>query len=244
MVFRDISVSVPRQSGKSMLALSLILWKLLDAPDMRVIYGAQTRSAARQKLLLGWWPRLARSPLAGRFELFRGYGSETITCDNGSVLQLLASRESSGHGETVDLAVLDECWALPDARTEQSVRPMMATRPDAQLWACSTAGTSRSTWWRSRLDAARLTAQLGVTEGAACFDWSAPEGANPADESTWRATMPALGHLIDVETVRRDLAGMPDIAEFARAFLNVWPDEAAQGWKVFDRELWRRARES
>ncbi len=56
--------------------------------------------------------------------------------------------------------------------------------------------------------------------------------------------MPALGHLIDVETVRRDLAGMPDIAEFARAFLNVWPDEAAQGWKVFDRELWRRARES
>jgi phage terminase large subunit-like protein len=40
--YRDVVVSVPRQSGKSSLALSLILWRLLSAPDVRILYAAQT----------------------------------------------------------------------------------------------------------------------------------------------------------------------------------------------------------
>jgi phage terminase large subunit-like protein len=240
--YRDVLVSVPRQSGKSLLALSLILWKLLEAPDQRVLYAAQSRLAGRDKLLLAWWPRLSRSPLGDRFGLSRAYGAETLTCDNGSVLQLLASRESAGHGETVDLAVIDEAWVHQDSQVEQAVRPAMATRRGAQLWAMSTAGTSRSAWWRKKLDAGRMTAQLGVAEGLACFDWSAPDEANPADESTWSAAMPALGRLIDVETVRADLQNM-DVAEFARAFLNVWPDQFGEGWRIIPRDVWEAARD-
>src|SRR5436309_1094435 len=52
--YRDVLISVPRQSGKSSLALALIIWRMLEAPEMRVLYSAQTRSAAREKLLLGW----------------------------------------------------------------------------------------------------------------------------------------------------------------------------------------------
>ncbi len=44
-----------------------------------------------------------------------------------------STEEAAGHGETLDLAVLDECWAL-DAAAEQSCRPAMATRDAAQLW--------------------------------------------------------------------------------------------------------------
>ena len=236
--YRDVIVSVPRQSGKSSLALALIVWKLLAAPDMRVLYSAQTRGAAREKLLSSWWPRLAHSPVAGRFRLFRGFGAETVLCDNGSTLQLLSATESSGHGETTDLVVVDEAWIHQDARVEQAVRPTMATKRGAQMWAMSTAGTSTSSWWRQKLDAGRAAAEMGVADGVCCFEWSAPDGANPADEAVWWQTMPALGRLIDVETVRADLHNMATLSEFARAFLNLWPDPAGEGWAVVTEAEW------
>jgi hypothetical protein len=110
------------------------------------------------------------------------------------------------------------------------------------MFVMSTAGISRSVWWRKKLDAGRAAAEMGVDSGLACFEWSAPDGANPADEAVWWNAMPALGRLIDVETVRAEMANM-DLVEFARAYLNLWPDPAGEGWKVFDQDKWRRARE-
>jgi hypothetical protein len=53
-----VLASVPRQSGKSSLALALIVWWLLSGPDRLVQYAAQNRVAARRKLLHTSWPRL------------------------------------------------------------------------------------------------------------------------------------------------------------------------------------------
>jgi hypothetical protein len=206
-----------------------------------VLYGAQTRSAARKKLLLTWWPRLARSPLGDRFELFRGFGAEMLTADNGSTLELLSATESSGHGETTDLCVIDEAWVHVDARVEQAIRPTLSTRRAGQFWSVSTAGTYRSVWWRDKLAAGRAAAEMGVSDGLACFDWSAPDGANPADEATWWACMPALGKLSDLVTIRSDLQNM-GITEFARAYLNRWPDPAGEGWQVISEAVWNAAR--
>jgi len=236
-----VLVSVPRQSGKSSLALSLIIWRLLSAPDQLVLYSAQSRVAARRKLLHTWWPRLRRSPLGGHFKLFRGFGNETLEADNGSRLELLSATESSGHGETTDLVIVDEAWVHQDATVEQSVRPTMSTRPDAQLWAMSTAGTEKSVWWRGKLDAGRTSAELGVTSGMALLEWAASPDDDPTDEAVWQRTMPALGRLIQPETVRLDLANMGAV-QFKRSHLNIWSDEAAEGWAVINRELWEASR--
>jgi phage terminase large subunit-like protein len=181
------------------------------------------------------------SPYAADLKLFRGFGNETISRANGSVLQLLSASESAGHGETVDLAIIDEAWVHRDAHVEQAVRPAMVTRKDAQIWGLSTAGTWRSEWWKGKLDAGRAAAEMAVDAGVCCFDWSAPDDANPADPAVWRACMPALGRLADEATVRADLAAM-GLAEFRRAYLNQWPDPRGEGWQVFAQEAWARAR--
>jgi phage terminase large subunit-like protein len=235
--YRDVLVSVPRQSGKSSLALSLIVWRLLSGPDHLVLYAAQNRVAARRKLLHTWWPRLAHSPLADRFTLFRGFGNESLTADTGSRLELLSATESAGHGETTSLVILDEAWVHPDATVEQSVRPTMVTVGDAQLWAMSTAGTARSVWWREKLEAGRAAAQMRVDSGMCLLEWAADPGADPTSEATWWGCMPALGRLADVDTVRQDLSSM-GVKEFRRAYCNLWPDEADTGWQVLPRELW------
>jgi phage terminase large subunit-like protein len=195
-----------------------------------------------RRLLASWWPRLRRSPFADRLRLFRGFGAETIQVDNGSTLQLLSATESSGHGETTDLVVVDEAWIHQDARVEQSVRPTMATRRDAQLWIMSTAGTTKSVWWRDKLSAGQAAASMAVDSGVCCFDWSAPDTANAADPETWRASMPALGRLIAEDTVRADMASMA-VTEFRRAYLNTWVDPAGEGWRIVPRDVWEAARD-
>jgi phage terminase large subunit-like protein len=241
--YREVVVSTPRQIGKSLLMALVIIDRMLAQPDQFVLFGAQSRMTARGKLLDGWWPMIARSELADRFTIARGAGFEALRCDNGSLLRLLSTEESSGHGESVDLVVIDECWSL-DARVEQAVRPATIRRPGAQMWLCSTAGTDRSVWWRSKVDTGREIASRAA-EGAAMafYEWAAPEGADVTDEAVWWACHPALaeGH-VPIELIRADAVAMP-APEFARAYCNLWTSDLSEGgWHVIDEDAWKRAR--
>jgi phage terminase large subunit-like protein len=240
LAYRDVAVSTPRQSGKSSLVLALIVYRMLSSPSQWVVYGAQTRLAARRKLFDVWWPKLRRSKLAPMFTLDRATGAEALRCSNGSIMSLLSTDEGAAHGETLDLAVLDECWAL-DASAEQACRPTMATRAAGQIWFLSTAGTERSVFWRSKVDQGRAVAALGVTEGMFYVEWSAADDVDVSDPGTWPSFMPALGRTIDAETVAADLASMP-LSEWRRAYANQWPDESMEGWAVIARDLWEASR--
>ena len=116
---------------------------MLASPAQWCVYGAQSRLAARRRLISVWWPRIRRSPLRDLFELSKGTGQETLTAANGSLLTLLSIDEAAAHGDVIDLGILDECWSLDEA-AEQAIRPGMLTKPNAQLWRLSTAGTAKS----------------------------------------------------------------------------------------------------
>jgi phage terminase large subunit-like protein len=240
LAYRDVAISTPRQSGKSLTVLALIAYRMLSAPEQWVVYGAQTRLAGRRRLFDRWWPRLRRSRLGELFTLDRATGAEALRCRNGSIMTLLSTEEGTAHGETLDLAVIDEAWAHT-AASEQACRPTMATRAAGQLWLLSTAGTERSTFWRSKVDQGRAVAQLGVTEGLYYAEWSAADDTGVTDPATWPSFMPALGHTISTETVAKDLAAMP-LSEWRRAYANQWPDESAEGWMVIDRATWEASR--
>ena len=205
-----------------------------------VVYGAQSRLAARRRLISVWWPRIRRSPLGDLFELSKGTGSEQLTAANGSMLTLLSIDEAAAHGDVIDLGILDECWSL-DETAEQAIRPGMLTKPNAQLWRLSTAGNRKSVYWRGRVDAGRTSAELGVTEGTAFLEWAADPEADPTDPATWRSAMPAMNYTISEETVAKDLASM-SLAQFKRSHLNLWPDESDEGWAVISRDAWMAAR--
>ncbi len=240
LAYRNVSIGTPRQSGKSSAVLALVVYRMLATPGQAIVYAGQTRLAARRKLFDVWWPKLRRSRLGGMFTLDKATGAEALRCANGSIMTLLSTDEGAGHGETLDLAVLDECWKL-DAASEQACRPAMATRANAQLWCLSTAGTERSVFWRGKVDQGRTVAALGVSEGLFYAEWSAGDDTDVTDPATWPGFMPALGHTISTETVAKDLQAMP-LAEWRRAYANQWPDESLEGWKVIGRDLWEASR--
>ena len=124
-------LTVPRQSGKTTLLLVLILLRALDGGGTTIKYTAQHGAAARGKLIDDWLPALKASAFNRYFTRLTS-GHEALLFGNGSSLGLVATTQKSGHGATIDLAILDEAFAHPDARVEQAVRPAMMTR--RALW--------------------------------------------------------------------------------------------------------------
>lgn len=229
LVYRDVRLTVPRQSGKTTLILPVVVWRAIAAKSLggrqNILYAAQTRQKARKKWEKDYLAALAGCrPLRGRYAVRLSNGDERVTFTGGSTFGVESTTENAGHGETLDMAIQDEAFALVDDRMEQAFRPPMVTRPSPQYWVVSTAGTKTSTYLRRKVDEGRAAVEGGVDRGVCYFEWSADPELDPADPATWRTCMPALGHTVDEDTIRGELEGM-DATEFARAYLNLWQAE-------------------
>lgn len=239
--FRQVTIEEPRQQGKSVSILSLMTARGLEKPGTMISYSAQTRLAGRRRFMDVWWPRIQRSPgLRKVMGVRKGYGSEAFTFANGSMISLASGTEVSDHGDTLDLAVIDEAWAQRDDTIEQAVKPAMMTRDHAQLWVVSTAGNELSAYFRGKVESGRAAAEAGMTDTEAYFGYSAPDDAEPGDPATWYGCMPALGITVSEEVVAADFATM-ELAEFRRAYLCQWPEVAKPGWGVIGQDAWLAA---
>lgn len=222
LAYRQVVLTVPRQSGKTTLLLVLVLLRALAGRRQNIRYTAQTGSDARKKFIDDWKPILESSPFASQFHPRLTNGHEALLFRNGSLFGLVATTKKTGHGGTIDLGILDEAFAHPDARLEQALGPAMITRPQPQLWVVSTAGTPEdSPYLWGKVESGRQMAEAGVNEGVAYFEWSADEKADPADPATWWSCMPALGITVTEAAVAADFASM-SLSEFRRAYLNQW----------------------
>lgn len=227
LAYREIGLTVPRQSGKTTLLLALAVHRALGFEDRQVItYGAQTRNDARKKWEDDYVTTLEVSPLRKLFTVRKTNGNEAILFRNRSRWGITSNTEKAGHGATLDLGLLDEAFAQVDDRMEQSFKPAMITRPQPQFWVVSTAGTPNSTYLRAKVNAGRLHVEQDRRSGVAYFEWSAPDDADPADPAVWRGCMPALGYTITEDAIAADFASMK-LVEFQRAYLNQWADRHA-----------------
>jgi phage terminase large subunit-like protein len=224
MAYRTVVVTVPRQNGKTSLLWSLMAWWAMTWPKSAIVATAQSGVEAYEK-----WREYAELVEASDFtadqvrEVRRSNGSEAITWANGSRHRVRAPTARAAHGITLDLGVIDEAWALRDEVVLQSFRPAMVTRPNAQLWIVSTAGTADSLLLRRHVEMGRASVESGDRNGLAYFEWSAPDDMASSDVAALRVAMPALGHTITEEIVLAD-RGTLTPGEYERAYLNRWTD--------------------
>jgi phage terminase large subunit-like protein len=239
LAYRQVVVEVMRQQGKSVDLLSMMVARALRRPGTQISYTAQTRLDARHRMIDVWWPRIQASKLAPFIGIRKGSGSEALVFRNGSLLGLVSNTQTSGHGDNLDLGVIDEAWAQRDDHLEQAMRPAMMTR-DAQLWIVSAAGDEKSAYFRGKVEDGRARAEMGVTENGCYVGYSAADDEEPGDPVTWRRRMPALGITVSEETVRADFELM-ELPEFRRAYLCQWPEVAKPGWDVIGEDAWAAA---
>lgn len=240
--YREVVITVPRQSGKTAFLLAKSVWRALSLGahgPQRLVYTAQDRNSAKQKfeeeqVPLLWYEGSPFAPYM-KSKPRTTNGSEGIRWRNGSTYGLLATKETSGHGKSLDDGTIDEAFAQVDTRLEQAFIPAMNTRPEPQLYVVSSAGWSDRPsylWPKVQLGRELVAEQLQALAGGerhasqtAYFEWSAPEGADPFDEALWATYMPALGVLTPVEAIRFALdkaVKSGKLADFERAYMNLW----------------------
>lgn len=230
--YREVGLALPRQNGKTTLLLPKFVWRAESAHLLggrqRMLYAAQTKKDAVEKFEEDFIEDLAASRvMAGRFRVTNSQGRKQVRFRSGSLLIPVATTARAGHGKTLDDGTLDEAWSQVDNRVEAAWRPAMITRANAQLWETSTAGDRSSLYWRSKVDRGRrLVEEFDPTSRHCWFEWSASARSDPFDPAVWWATMPALGLTIGEDAIRHELTGIEGgVREFARAYLNMWPDD-------------------
>lgn len=235
--YREVIVTVPRQSGKTTLFLSWQIHRCLSRrwkQPQRSAFTAQTGKDARDKWLDELVPLIRSSKLNRRLDrVSSANGNEAVRWDNGSLIRILSSSSSLGHSKTLHQAVLDEVWHDADDRREQGLRPAMITIPDAQLLVCSTAGTEASVVLQRKVKAGRAAVKEDSGRGIAYFEYSAPDNWDPDDTESFYRFHPALcpdppcrcgngewRHTITIDAILVERAGM-ELGEFKRAYGNI-----------------------
>jgi phage terminase large subunit-like protein len=248
-VYREVIITVPRQSGKTTLILCKCTHRCLAWQRQVVTYAAQTRNDSRKKWEDDYLEQLLHSPFANRFRPRKTNGNEAIIWHNTrSRFGISSTTEKAGHGSTLDEAYIDEAFAQQDARLEQAFKPAMITRRNAQMWVVSTAGTPKSLYLADKVARGRAAVESGITHGICYFEWSADEEETDyGNPDVWRACMPALHwpdcdedtcthHTVTVDAVAADYLSMP-LNEFRRAYLNQWCEEE-EHIPIVDPDVW------
>lgn len=226
--YREVDLSIMRQQGKTAQILGVMIHRIRAWNRQKVIYAAQTRNDARERLLDEFLVQIEAGPqeLARQFRPRKGLGQEAIVCTTTrSRLGITSLREESGHGPPLDLGVIDEAFAHGDSRLEEAMSPAQLTRQMAQLWVASAAGTEKSIYWNAKRERGReLIERLwrsGLTQWPSiCYiEWFPPSHMAFDDPATWWACMPALGHTITEQVVKAELEKLGQ-DEFERGMLN------------------------
>lgn len=249
-----VVLTVPRQSGKTTLILPVFVHRsVAELPGGRldvgpqkqtVAYTAQTRNDARKKWIKEFIPLLERSPFRHHFEKRLTNGSEGFDWVNGSTFDLVATMEKSGHGDTLDLGIIDEAFAQVDDRLEQALEPATMTRTASQLWIVSTAGENaiKSPFLWAQVEAGRRQCELGAESRTAYFEWSVGDDEDADDIEVIAARHPAVGHTITVEDLQAKLnqALLKDeLSGFRRAYCNMWGADEALREPKMPKDWWR-----
>lgn len=232
-----VVLTVPRQSGKTSLLRPVIAHRSLTLPGAQTWLTAQLRQDARDT-----WGDMVDgyedSPLGSMLKRRNTNGGECLTWPGRARFRLFnAGSDRALHGKQSDLVFIDEAFAFTEEQGDvimQAVVPTQATRPGAQTWIVSTAGTAASTWLRNYV----LQGRAGSNPEMAFFEWGIPEGTEDlTDLDLYVAHHPAVGHTITRRALESARAKMKP-SEFARAYGNFWTSTAE--WAIAP-ALWSAA---
>jgi hypothetical protein len=227
LYYRTVGVSVARQNGKTTLVLVRVALELIQ-PGRTVAYTAQDRNYARRQWEKHCDGLVSKPAFAAEVRDYtKTNGRETLVMRNGSRYMILTPNEAAGRSLTIDLAVIDEAYSQRSMAVVGGLTPTMVTRPSAQLWVLSNAGTRTSVLFRHYTERGRTS----VTDPRArmCwFEWTAPDDCDVFDHATWAEANPTMGLPGGVleSALEAELVEHGEDA-FRREHLNQWHDDGA-----------------
>lgn len=209
--FKRVLILVARQNGKTLLVVVLsIYWlfktkvELILGTSTKLPYAAESLRKARQ--LIRATPDLrAQIPENGGFRKANGQemiwraDDQEYELETGSRYLVAAANDDAGRSLTIRRLILDELRQHHTYDAHDAAVPTTIAVPDAQVFALSNMGSSRSVVlmdWREEALEAIKNPPPPDEQTIGLFEWSAPEGADPEDERALAQANPNLNRRI------------------------------------------------
>jgi hypothetical protein len=237
LCFKRSLVSVARQNGKTVALKALALWVLTKEPIRRGEPVLLISTAHNLDLAVELFESLA-PVLETKFgaKLYWSYGRNEAVMPDGSRWLVQAATPRAFHGFSPDYIIADELWNISADVIFNGAIPSQRARRQSLLSCWSTAGTEDSHAMLKLREEGLRAIDTKADSKLFFAEWSIPSGVDTTDEVFWPMANPAIGHLLDLDTLR-DESEMADKAAFHRASLNLWIS-SAQSWLapgVFDK---------
>jgi phage terminase large subunit-like protein len=224
-----VGILVARQNGKTHLLRTRILAGLFMWDEGLQVGVAQNRDIAletfRQVVTIidsyDWLRKKVKS-------VTRANGREEIELKNGCRYKILAPTEGSARGLSVDQVYLDEARQHKTTHAFAALAYTMQARPNPQMWVVSNAGDSNSVVLNRLRERALRVIEDGADDPITWLEWSAEPNKKLSDPEGWVQANPALGYLIDEDTIKARLSDDPAIVQ--TELLCQWVDTLSSPW--------------
>jgi hypothetical protein len=232
---RQSMVSVARQNGKTTLMAAVIGWWLCTQGAARGQPQTVVSSAHKLDLATALFKYLAPilEAKAGARPSW-SYGRMSLDMPDGSTWLVRAATPQAGHGYSIDLCVVDECWAVSEAAVDEGLLPAQRARRNPLLAMFSTAGTQDSHLMLRWREQGLRQIDAGDVGPLYFASWEPPSNLDPMTPEAWAYANPALGITLEPRTIQAE-AKAPNRSAFLRGSVNLFT-ASANGW--LEQGLW------
>ncbi len=232
--YKNVTLTLPRQSGKTLLCSIILTARALKTAGFRAFYTAQNGALSRERFF-EMTDAVEKSIIGSKVSVRRAAGNSRIDFFNGSRFQPFVPNAQALHGFTGSLAIYDEIFVWDEAQWNGLLSgsvPALQTKRDKQHIFVSTKGTPESTALNALIESGRLGTEDPDSDN--CYlEWGLADGLDAMDSDNWDFH-PALGITITKDDIRAAQSTMSR-GEFERAYMN---RTTLVIESVFDMDLW------
>ena len=231
---------VARQNGKTHLARIRILAGLFIFGEMNIVAMSSNRGMALDTFrkvvdVIEDNPHL----MAQVKQIRVANGQESVELLSGARYEIVAATRDGSRGKTADLLYIDELREI-DEDSWTAAKPITRARPNSQIFMTSNAGDAFSTVLNDLRS--RCLSYPPATMGF--WEYSADDFAKITDKDAWYQANPALGYLIDEETISEAIATSSveasrteTLCQWVSALKSPWPYRAFEDLTVQDLKI-------
>lgn len=223
--FKSAYIQVPRKNAKSTVAAMLANWFLVMEHGQQDIYtAAVSRDQARIVFDDARQMCLLSKPLRKRLTIQQ---HRMIYAKSNSLLKPLAAKAATIEGTNPSLAVVDEYHLHPDNGVYSALELGMGARPEAVLFAITTAGSNIISACKQHYDyCCQILAGEEVNESQFALIYELDDEAEIDDPALWVKANPNLA-------VSVDAAALGDTIKKARGIPSQWVEMLTKRFNVW-----------
>jgi hypothetical protein len=232
-----VSVSIPRQVGKTFWVGSMVLILCILFPGLTVLWTAHHGRTSTQtfRSLQGLANRKRIRPHIKSIRVANG--EQEISFTNGSIIMFGAREQGFGRGfDEVDIEVFDEAQILTERALDDMIAATNQSRQESGALVFFMGTPPRPADPSESFANKRNQALSGTADDLVYVEFSADPEADPDSPEQWAKANPSFPHRTSADAIRRMRVNLDNDESFMREALGIWSAESSQ--QVIDSASW------